>query len=153
MHAMPLTDDCLEPFATRLRAHPGERTVYPVVTEPGDSPGKPVFSIMTHAPVEGDIVVTKLERHPHTSQSFLALNSDRWLVIVAPTKADGDPDVDKAMAFIAGSGDAICFHRNVWHAPLTVLGRPADMAMMMWKVDSGDDNAFYDLPKPLVVTV
>jgi ureidoglycolate lyase len=153
MQALPLTDGCLEPYATQLRCRSGLRTAYPVVTEIGNAAGKPVFSVMSHQPVEGDIVVSKLERHPHSSQTFLPLTSGRWLVLVAPAKANGDPDMEAARAFVADPGDAVCFHRNVWHAGLMVLDKPAEISMMMWRTENGDDATLFDLPTPIVVKV
>jgi len=62
----------------------------------------------------------------------------RWLVLLAPTLADGLPDMADARAFLAGPEDAICIHRDVWHAGLTVFDCPAEFGMMMWRADAGD---------------
>src|SRR6185312_9607996 len=41
-----------------------------------------------------------LERHEFSSQTFMPLDVSRYLVIVAPHRTDGVPDVTKAKAFI-----------------------------------------------------
>ena len=38
-----------------------------------------------------------MERHEFSSQSFVPLDVSRWLVIVAPSDADGGPDASRAM--------------------------------------------------------
>ncbi|MDO8361193.1 MAG: ureidoglycolate lyase, partial [Devosia sp.] len=80
-------------------------------------------------------------------------SAGRWVVVVAPTLADGSPDVATVRAVVAGPEDAICIGRNVWHAGLTVLDRPAEFGMMMWRADAGDDGIVFDLPQPIVLPV
>jgi ureidoglycolate lyase len=63
------------------------------------------------------------------------------------------PDAANARAFVAGPADAICIGRNVWHAGLTVLDRPAEFGMMMWRADAGDDGIVADLLHPIVLNV
>jgi len=72
-------------------------------------------------------------------------------VIAATATADGQPDVAKALAFIAHRGDAICFARSVWHATLTVLDAPAEVIMLMWRAEAGDDTMYFDLGEPLLI--
>ena len=152
MTLAPVSAADLAPLATVLRSDRGKRAAYPVVTEPGDSRGRPVFSVAEALPSAGPtVILTKLERHPHTSQTFVPLTVSRWLVVVAPKLADGNPDIGQLRAFIAGPGDAVCFHRDVWHAPLVVLDQPAEMAMLMWRADAGDDVVMFDLAAPVTL--
>ena len=154
MRLPPLTADALAPFALLLRAQDGRFTDFPQVLEPGDTPGRHAFAILCPQPVPpGNISIASLERHPHSTQSFLPIRAGRWIVLVAPTLPDGLPDKDAARAFLAGPGDAICIARNVWHAGLTVLDGPAEFAMMMWRADAGDDGIVHDLPAPIILTV
>lgn len=147
-----LTADALAPFATLIGAEraPGE---VPSVLERGDVPGRHAFTLLAPQPVPADAIPIRfLERHPHSTQSFLPIRLSRWVICVAPTLSDGTPDVSRLKAFLAGPGDAICIGRNVWHAPLTVLDGPAEVGMIMWKADAGDDGIVFQLPEPLTLS-
>jgi ureidoglycolate lyase len=122
------------------------------VLEVGDVPGHHAFTILCPNPVADDAVsITALERHAHSTQSFLPIKAGRWPVLVAPTAADGTPDMLGARAFVAGPEDAICIGRNVWHAGLTVLDQPAEFGMLMWKADAGDDGVLHPLQVPVTI--
>lgn len=151
----PLTAEAIQPFATLLRAVDGKYTDLPVVHEIGDTPGHHGFAILCPKPVEGSVVtIGALERHPHSTQSFVQLRGGRrWIVLLAPTLADGSPDVANARAFLAGPDDAICIHRNVWHAGLTVLDGPAEFGMTMWRADAGDDGVLFELTTPITLAI
>jgi len=99
------------------------------------------------------LVVTGMERHEFSSQSFLALDAARWLVIVAP-KADGTgPDARRARAFLAGPRQGITYHADTWHHPLTVLDRAARFAVLIWLDNSKTDEEFVTLAEPFTVDV
>lgn len=149
--ARPLDAAALAPFTVVLDGPHG--TVVPDVLEPGAVPGAPALSLLAPAPSAEPPVITFLERHPHSTQTFLPLRVGRWLVVVAPTAADGLPDLTGLMAFHAGPEDAVCIGRNVWHAGLTVLDRPARFAMIMWKSESGEDGVLHTLVTPIRITL
>lgn len=150
----PLASASLEPLATRLAARDGKYTDLPDVLSKGDVPGHHGFAILCPHPVRGTTVtVTALERHPHSTQSFVPIRAGRWLVLLAPTLVDGPPDMANARAFLAGPEDAICIHRNVWHAGLTVFDGPAEFGMMMWRADAGDDGIVHQLARPLTLSI
>ncbi|SEQ75329.1 ureidoglycolate lyase [Faunimonas pinastri] len=148
-------DEELAPFATPIRGQEGERAFFPVASEKDDAPGRSVLSVFRHPEASVDaagfIRIGKMERHPHSSQSFLPLKVGRWLVIAAPALADGSPDVERAVARLAGPGEGICYHRDMWHAPMTVLDGPADMAMLMWSTGTAADTVKVDLPEELII--
>jgi ureidoglycolate lyase len=148
----PLTADAIAPFATLVAAEGGKFTRIPAVLEPGDTPGRHALAVLCPQPVApGRVSIASLERHPHSTQTFIPLKVGRWIVVLAPSLPDGSPDAAGARAFLAGPEDAICIHRNVWHAGLTVLDRPAEMAMMMWNADAGDDGVVAELAQPIVL--
>ena len=149
--ARPLDAAALAPFARVLDGPHG--SVVPAVLEPGTLPGAPALTLLHPAASTEPPVITFLERHPHSTQTFLPLGVGRWLVAVAPTGADGLPDLAGLMAFHAGPEDVICIARDVWHAPLTVLDRPARFAMIMWKTDAGTDGVLHTLPDPLRISL
>jgi ureidoglycolate lyase len=148
----PLTADAIAPLATLLRAKDGKYTDIPAVLEVGHTPGRHGFAILCPQPVPaGKVAIASLERHPHSTQSFVPIKVGRWIVVLAPTLPDGLPDTANIRAFVAGPTDAICIHRNVWHAGLTVLDSPAEVAMMMWRADAGDDGIVAELANPIVL--
>ncbi|OXT00456.1 Ureidoglycolate hydrolase [Notoacmeibacter marinus] len=59
-----------------------------------------------------------VERHPNGSQAFIPMEAVPFLVIVAPGEGDrpGAPH-----AFVTRPGEAINFHRGVWHGVLTPI--------------------------------
>src|SRR4051812_35216052 len=123
--ARPLDAAALAPYATVLSAPDGKARVVSEVMARGDVPGAHAFTILCPKPVTGPVTIAALERHPHSTQSFVPLKSGRWLVVVAPKLASGEPDLSGALTFIAGPEDAICIGQDVWHAGLTVFDQEA----------------------------
>lgn len=149
--ARPLDAAALASFATVLDGANG--SVIPAVLEPGNVPGAAAFTLLCPQPGSDPATLTTLERHLHSTQSFLPIRSGRWLVLVAPKAADGSPHLAGALAFVAGPEDAICIHRDVWHAGLTVFDRPATFGMIMWQAVHGDDGVVHSLFNPVTVTI
>lgn len=92
-----------------------------------------------------------MERHEHSSQTFLPVDVCRYLVIVAPAASDG-PDESRARAFVAGGRQAVTYHAGVWHHGMTVLDRPGSFWVLMWCAGSGDEE-FRPLARPFDVVV
>ena len=154
MSLPPLTAEAVAPFATVIRGESGKLATIPEVMEIGDTPGHHAFAVLSPQPVaDGTVSIAALERHPHSTQTFVPIKSGRWLVVVMPTLADGTPDTANFKAVVAGPEDAICIGRNVWHAGLTVLDRPAEFGMIMWRADNGDDGVLHELAQPIVLQV
>lgn len=103
------------------------------------------------APVTLPLVLTKMERHRFSSQTFLPLDASRYLVCVAPHGSNGQPDPDALLAFLVPAGTGITYRADVWHHPMTALDREARFAVLMWRDGSADDEEFIDLPQPLRV--
>lgn len=154
MPLAPLTAEAIAPYVTVLQAKDGKFTDFTQPLEVGDVPGHHGFAILCPQPVDaGAISIAALERHPYSTQTFVPIAVGRWVIVVAPTLADGSPDLAGVKSFLAGPEDAICIGRNVWHAGLTVLDRPAEVAMIMWRADAGDDGVLFELKQPLVLSV
>ncbi len=147
MQKVDLSD--LGPGIFILRA-PSARVSFPQVTEGGDGQGKLVFSVATHS-VASTPTIGVLERHPHSTQSFIALNAKRWILAVAPSRSDGRPDIGNIAYSVLGQGDAVCIGKSVWHAPILALDGGAELAMQMWRTEAGDDTELFDLPEQLAV--
>ncbi len=110
---------------------------------PAARPNLAVFrSVARSLPFE----VKLLERHPKSSQLFLPMVVDRYLVVVAPDDARGEPDLAGLRAFLGQPGQGINYRANTWHHPLIALGRDADFAMLAWE----DGSALDCEERPLV---
>lgn len=95
------------------------------------------------------LVPRQMERHAFSSQSFIPIETGRWLVVVAPHLARGGPDVTKLRAFVAGPDQGVTYGANVWHHPLTILDRPATFAVVMWRDGTMADEEFVDISEPV----
>lgn len=153
LQAQPLDAAAIAPYATVLKAADGVARMVPEVMHHDGVPGAHAFTILCPQPVAGSVSIGALERHPHSTQSFLPITSGRWLILVAPKTAAGEPDLTGALAFIAGPEDAICIGHDVWHAGLTVFDGPAQFAMIMWKAEAGDDGVQFHLPDPIGISL
>ncbi|EEE38876.1 ureidoglycolate hydrolase [Rhodobacteraceae bacterium KLH11] len=68
-----------------------------------------------------------VERHPEGSQAFIPMTHQPFLVIVAPDE-DGRPGQPRA--FKTQPGQAVNYHRGVWHGVLTPLHGPGLFAVV-----------------------
>ncbi len=68
-----------------------------------------------------------MERHPLGSQAFIPMNYVPFLIIAAHD-AGGAPGRPKA--YLSTPGQAINFHRNIWHGVLTPLHGPGLFAVV-----------------------
>jgi ureidoglycolate hydrolase len=92
-----------------------------------------------------------MERHVHSFQTFLPLDTDHYLVCVAPQGSGDLPDMNGLRAFIVPAGTGITYRVNVWHHPMTALGRRAQFAVWMWRSGGDDDEEFIDLSQGVQV--
>lgn len=146
MQVLPLTADGFAPFGEVLSvpAAPGrafyERALS--TTRPGAWPS---LSLTCKDPSPASINVRMMERHAHSSQSFVPLGPARFLVLVAPHADGGGPDMTRAQAFLAGPGQGVTYGADVWHHPFTVLDAPARFAVFMWRDGTAGDEEFVDV--------
>lgn len=141
--ARPLTRESFAPFgdvvaagvvagasANQGTATRFDRAARLTSTRPGATPNMAVFrSVARTMPFE----VKLLERHPCSSQAFLPMACARYLVIVAPDGADGEPDLGRLAAFVGTAGQGINYLRGVWHHPIVALDADADLVMLAWE--------------------
>ena len=148
----PLTAEAFAPFGEVLACpeEPG-RVYIEAALDNRRAQAKPSLSFSTKEPVALPLASTTMERHLHSSQSFVPMDAGRWLVLVAPHGADGGPDMTKARAFLARPDQGVTYAANVWHHPSTVFDRIARFAIFMWKDGSSDDDEFVQVPPFTVV--
>lgn len=97
------------------------------------------------------VAVAFLEQHPHSSQAFLPLAERGFLVVVAPERADGGPDLERARAFVGTAGQGVNYRRGAWHAPITAIEAETDFLMLIWERGTPDDCIVERLSQPLTV--
>lgn len=162
LRAQPLTREAFAPFGDVIglelgggtSANQGTATRYDRVarlasSRPGAEPNLAVFrSVAKALPFE----VRLLERHPCSTQMFVALACRRFLVVVCPEDARGEPDLDGLRAFVCGPGQGVNYRAGLWHHPIIALDAPADLLMLAWEDGSARDCEERPLAEPRLVT-
>jgi ureidoglycolate lyase len=146
--ALPLTAGAFAPFGEVLEAPAAPGRSYFDASLGNLRPGAhPSLSIVLRLPVPGlPLEANLLERHEFSSQSFVPLEIGRWLIVVAPHAAQGGPDVYRARAFIATGRHGVTYRPNTWHHGVTVLDKPARLAVFMWCDGTKKDEEFVTVP-------
>jgi ureidoglycolate lyase len=144
--AEPLTAEAFAPFGEVLTAPdaPGRVYIDAALANRRDH-AKASLSFTHKMPNALPLASTTMERHLHSSQSFVPMEAGRWLAIVAPHGADGKPDMARAKAFLARPDQGVTYGADVWHHPFTVIDRPARFAIFMWKDGSSADDEFVEV--------
>lgn len=93
--------------------------------------------------------ITFLERHPYSSQTFMPLDVDSYLVCVAPSGGGGMPDLSALKAFIVGGHSGLSYNAGVWHHAMVALRREATFSVLMWTC--GRDTEFADFDRPVTI--
>ncbi|KAF8628901.1 hypothetical protein AX15_003682 [Amanita polypyramis BW_CC] len=97
---------------------------------------------------DGTIPLEVLERHPFTNQAFVPMGrgegeesiadpADKYLVVVAENGPDDRPDIQTLRAFVATAGQGVVYGAGIWHQPMTVLGKPLDLACVETQIGDG----------------
>ncbi|HEV2677078.1 MAG TPA: ureidoglycolate lyase [Aliidongia sp.] len=153
--AVPLTAEAFAPFGDVV-THRGEPPLMPCADtfEHTAAATRVTMAVLrVEAPVRGPVEITRLERHPHSAQTFIPLKGGRSLIVVCGTAADGRPLLASARAFVAGSTQGVTYRRDVWHRSVTALEAPSEYVVLMVQTEDGSDNLFDDLDHPLLVEV
>ena len=109
--------------------------------------GKVGISLFNAQPRSLPYTLDMMERHPDGSQAFIPMTEHPFLVIIA-TDDDGKPDAPRA--FVTKSGQAINFHRNIWHGVCTPLAAPGLFAVVD-RIGSGDNLQEHWFDDPFII--
>jgi ureidoglycolate lyase len=150
----PLTGEAFAPFGEVIDLPTAAgRTYYEEALGNLRPAARPSLSVSQREPTpERPIAASLLERHEFSSQTFLPLDVDRWLVVVAPHAATGGPDLGGLRAFIASGRQGVTYRANTWHHGLTVLDGPGRFAVFMWRDGTKGDEEFVTV-KPFTIRV
>jgi ureidoglycolate lyase len=100
--------------------------------------GRALISIFRGRPRPLPIRIDMMERHPLSSQAFMPLQRQPFVVVVAPP--GGLTGVRDLQAFITNGGQGVNYARGVWHFPLLVLKEEQDFLV----IDRGGDGSNCD---------
>lgn len=86
-----------------------------------------IISLGRARPYQLPLKLEMMERHPYGSQSFIPLQPNPFLVIVAKD-LNGRPN--DPIAFMTTAGQGVNYHRNTWHAVLTPLYKETEFLIV-----------------------
>jgi ureidoglycolate lyase len=113
-----------------------------------ESRGKPLVSLFRGQPRHFPFEVTGMERHPLSSQAFIPLSMQPYLIVVAPR---GEFEANALHAFLAKPRQGVNYARGVWHHALITLYEVSDFIV----IDRGGDGPNCDeaqLPCPMIIS-
>ena len=151
--AKPLTQKDFAPFGEVLTMPENPGRVYFQAALGNLRPDASAsLSTILKDPVTGlPFEIKTMERHEFSSQSFMPAQVKTWMIVVAPNNQQGQPDVDRAQAFLADASQGITYRPNTWHHELTVFDEPAKFNIFMWRDETASDEEFFQVP-PFWVT-
>jgi len=133
--AEPLTAEAFKPFGAVVEGPPTAGRVYVTDTLANARPHAPVcLSVATVEPrKELPLEVKVLERHEHSSQTFIPLSVSRYLVLATLDAPGGGPDVGGLRAFVARAGQGVTYAKGacVLHMLRGLVGDDAFMGFPM----------------------
>ncbi|WP_338560970.1 ureidoglycolate lyase [Acinetobacter sp. KS-LM10] len=94
--------------------------------------------------------ISMLERHPLGSQTFIPMQGQKFLVIVAPSLNVHEPDLTQLCAFMTDGSQGVNYRAGTWHHPLLTLESPSDFAVID-RIGNGSNCDVYSLESPIVV--
>ncbi len=140
----PLTAAAFAPFGDVIEAQGAPRGINYGATQRFhdlarldcvEAGGHAIVNIFRSQPPAYPFAVTVMERHPLSSQAFMPLSAQPFLVVVAPR---GVFDRDAVRAFRAQPGQGVNFARGTWHHFNLALDGQSDFLVI--DRDGGDDN-------------
>lgn len=149
--AQLLTPGLFSPFGGVIE-HIGHERRHGIATAfdgDGQAPARRLWVSNITTPATLPLRLAAMERHPHSAQFFIPLDTAGYLVAVCPALSDGSPDLAALQAFVAGSHQGVLYGRNVWHHPMVALDRPAFVVSMAQ--GCADDDVFAEIDTPTTV--
>ena len=138
----PMDEVALRPFADLLAAPAaGPRQDHASPIENRRAGVSANLALIRSEPFAGLMPLTRLERHPQSSQAFLPLAVDSYLVVVAPDR-DGRPDEAAIRAFRVPGQAGINYRAGAWHAHLMTVLAPGTFAMLVHEDGTPEDCVF-----------
>ena len=105
------------------------------------SGGRPCVSLYRAVPFELPLTIRMLERHPLSSQLFMPLHGEPFLIVVAP--AGDQVDRFAMRAFVTNGRQGINYHRGTWHHPLIALRDASEFLVVDRAGDGKNCDEFF----------
>ncbi|MCJ2080359.1 ureidoglycolate lyase [Methylobacterium sp. J-090] len=148
----PIDAAAFAPFGTLLEAPDvAPRQDHATVIENGRPGVRANLALIRSEPWSDRVPVTRLERHPHSSQAFLPLAVRAYVVVVAPDR-DGRPDEAELRAFRVPGHIGLNYRAGAWHAHMMTLDAPGTFAMLDHE-DGGADDCHVVAITPIALTL
>ncbi|WP_174020185.1 ureidoglycolate lyase [Agrobacterium fabrum] len=152
--ARPLTAEAFAPYGSVADISELENLVSLADAYEGTGDAKtPVLQLVQAKTMSGSPVISQMEIHPFSSQTFLPLDQSPSLVVVCEAGEDGMPDESTIKAFLASPSQIVTYRHGVMHHRLTPLAPSGRFAMTMWQTGRGGDTVLYPLHTPVSVDI
>jgi ureidoglycolate lyase len=89
--------------------------------------GRTLINIFRSTPLEQPVSIKMMERHPLSSQAFIPMGQQPYLVVVAPK---GEFDISKIEVFLASSQQGVNYHKGTWHHYCLALHQVSDFIVV-----------------------
>ncbi len=139
---LPLTSTNFAPFGDVVEARGlakpinygySERYHDLAAIDTGAKNGQILVNIFRSMPRTLPIKIEIMERHPLSSQMFMPLSNNPYLVVVAPK---GAFDESKIEVFLAAANQGVNYHAGTWHHYSLALNAKSDFLV----IDRGADD-------------
>lgn len=89
--------------------------------------GRTLINIFRSTPLEQPVSIKMMERHPLSSQAFIPMGQQPYLVVVAPK---GEFDITKIEVFLASANQGVNYHKGTWHHYCLALHQVSDFIVV-----------------------
>jgi ureidoglycolate lyase len=111
--------------------------------------GQTLVNIFRSTPLPLPIKIEIMERHPLSSQMFMPLSDNPYLVVVAPK---GNFDESKIKVFLANADQGVNYHAGTWHHYSLALNAVSDF-LVVDRGGEGDNCDEVQLGEAITITL
>lgn len=147
----PLDAQAFRPFGEVLEDGANDRRPSPDAILGDDRASATPRLTIDRVPMVSSLEISRMERHRHSSQTFLPMDVEHYLIVVAPPSAGDAPDLSAIRAFVGSKGQGITYGAGVWHVGMVALGREGLFAVLTWKEGGPRDTQFVPLPHSVAI--
>jgi ureidoglycolate lyase len=146
INARPITHDAFRPFGSLLESpKTGGRQDFAAELVNKRLSAKTNLALVRSNPAPDRFAVDQLERHPFSTQTFLPLDVERYLVVVCKSDASGNPDLGTVQAFECEGTQGVSYAVGIWHLGMQTLDAPGVFAMLVHEDKTSADCEFRDV--------
>ncbi len=111
------------------------------------------ISIFRSQTLDLPATVKVMERHPLSSQAFISMQRQPFLVLVAPPTETAQPSVTQLQLFSVGADQGVNFKRGVWHHYSFSLHQPCDFICIDRCGGQGKNCDEYYFTEEVIITL